>query len=355
MGYINPISIIGGDYTNAPNTLKGWGTNNAIRIAYQAKEVNSDSSIYYAGPSASDQYVIYGDGFLIGMTSVSYPFVWTAPKSGGTAALIELINGLPNRPAGVQYTTIESAMDWLVGQSENYFVISENYPWQKWTAPFVTVDAGVPQSSGFEHNWKAYDISGGGNFNYFTYGASSLTYPEGPTAYWDIANTSQGMTSQSAITIGGGNFTISVWFWATAPGAATKPILSIGDYRPPINGAALTYSSTNIGFGSGTNLTSLNINVPASINFGSWNNVLVTYNQTFNTTDVYLNGSQIASGVTNFTPGSSHIIYLGKTVDDGDGPMSGRLGMFSMSYQYVDSADASNYYNEWVSGPNLRY
>jgi hypothetical protein len=348
-GYINPVGIIGGDATSAPNTLKA-NQNTDIRIAYQAKEVNSDSTTYYAGPSANDVYAIYGNGLSIGLTSIDYPFVWTSPKSGGTAGLIELINGLPNRPAGTQYTEIEPAMSWLMSQN-CFFVISENYPWQKWPTPITTIDAAVPSSSGFQYDLRAFDISGnnGGN-DYYSYGASSLAFANDPeNAYWNIINASQILTSYTSFALAG-DFVISTWFYIDTPPTAGQflPLFSIGDYKT--NGCALALSYD--GFRYGDNSAGLNslpnqtISTPG-VWTGGWHNILISLETTsFN---AWLDGTQVVSTGTlgGFVPGAGHQIKVGGTPHVADGTFGNRLSYFSIS-NHTLSGGAFDYYTAWT-------
>jgi hypothetical protein len=376
----NPIAGTDSANTSTVNSLQ----RNGFRIATSSKEQIQDGLNWWAGETGGTQLIIYstkheqGQAYPSGSGDYT-PVAWCSFNDLSDAKVVELINGLPGRPANTQYTTLAEAVDWL--QSTNqYFMMNQDYPFIKTIDPLVIWDPSVPQCSGFGVIGNNAKITQNlGNPSYInvdgyapsTFQPSDLNlqvfYPNGGTAYGtflanerspdSVFHGNHGVYLASAYGTNGG-WTATVVFKHTAVTNNEAPIFCLGD--PSANGLVVFLTNPTVGPGTRIifgNLGSIN-NINYSFSADTWYLLNVRYTQASNEIEIYINGSLEGSGP--YTAGSydwtsSHSLQIGGQRETGaiqPNTVSMEIGLFILDNRDSGSSSNVNYNQRALFDPS---
>lgn len=298
----NPIT--GGAATYKPNTL--WSANVGFAIATSGKAQSQDSVTYWAGVTGGSEYIIYSTRGKIGAGGVSdTPVAWTSFGSLNNSKLIELVNGLPTRTAGAQFTTLNQAMSFISSGSD-YFITNQDYPFTHFVNPQLLLDPALPQSAFmgslsmqtynvvdnqiFPNVWQPQDDS---LLSWTSNGATAYSYWK-PTSN-SVDAVLNGGNCDIATTYSGSNgYVVTVWFKTTDPLSTPQPLFAHGNYTTGglVVGILNTAGSTWI-FGGSSNspFTGLSkVNTGGLLNDGQWHSISIAYDGLGNKFTPYSDG-----------------------------------------------------------------
>ena len=331
----NPIAGTPNPTTSTVNSLQ----KNGFRIATSSKEQIQDGLDWWAGETGGTQVIIYStknaqsEAYPSGSGDYT-PVAWGSFGSVTDAKVIELINGLPGRPANTQYTTLGDAVTWLHDSNE-YFVMNQDYPFIKTIDPAIIWDPSVPQCSVFGawNNEKKTQNLGNPLYIDNTQTPSTFQpqnpnetdfYPNGGTAYgtFKTVNRTAGgvMLANSPMQLSGltnystdEGWVANVAFKHSQISHGSAPIFALGD--PDTNGFVLYLRQPNSGqpangieFGT---FGSMN-NIPYAFTANQWYFLSVVYDQPDGEYRIYLDGSSIGTGNDNgYNWTENHLLQIG--------------------------------------------
>ncbi len=381
----NPIAGTDSANTSTENSLQ----RNGFRIATSSKEQIQDGLNWWAGETGGTQLIIYstksqqGEAYP-GESSDYTPVAWGSFNDLSDAAVVELINGLPGRPANTQYTTLIDAINWLQGTNQ-YFMMNQDYPFIKTIDPLVIWDPSVPQCSGFgavNGDRITQNLGNPYYINVDSYGPSTFQqtdrnlqdfYPNGGTAYGtflanersqdSVFHGNQDVLLSNAYGTNGG-WTATVVFKHTAVTNNEAPIFCLGN--PSTNG--LVVMLTNPSLGPGSRIVFGNLGGPNNINYAfsadTWYLLNVRYTEASNEIEIYINGSLEGSGP--YTAGSydwtaPHSLQIGGQRETGaiqPNTVSMEVGLFILDNRDSGSSSNVNYNQRALFDPtriNAKY
>ena len=357
----NPIA--GGVDSYKPNTL--WS--NGFAIATSSKAQSQDTLTYYAGETGGSQYIIYStkdaqsEAYPSGSADYT-PVAWGSFDSLNPTKLLELINGLPGRPAGTQYATAAEAMNWLTNSAE-YFVMNQDYPFVHLDNPLVIWDPSIPQCSGLGllsgkttkniGNNQLTSFPGSflpGNPNMIDFGT------QGSTAYGTFQtntnNDDAAMTSENPFSIGAAysavspnGFTLSIWFKHSAISSISSPCPLIEIGNSTSTGLIIAIDADWVYYGQAATIGAVN-KESHSFSNNQWNNVTLVYNSDniSNELALWINGSSMNTGSDgNFNKVQSVFVKIG-----GSFPSIGILladPNLQIGNLIIDSIDSASFIN----------
>jgi hypothetical protein len=311
----NPIAGTSNPNDNNLNCLQ----RNGFRISTSSREQIAAGLNWWAGETGGNQVIIYStkdsqpEAYPLGNGDYT-PVAWGSFNELNEVYVLELINGLPGRPANTQYTTLADAVTWL--QSENkYFMMNQDYPFIFMKDAAVLWDPSVPQCSGFgvwDNQTKTQNL---GNPNYINLTKTpSLFAPADPTRQQFSANggTAYGTFQATqnhpdsvfvgdvsidlnGIYSGEGGWMATMWFRHAATAPYKIPLFCIGDPSSGGDGMVAWFDQSNFHVGNSNNFKSENY----TFSTNTWYMVNVVYDHGGLEWRVFVNGQALLDGGTN--------------------------------------------------------
>jgi hypothetical protein len=379
----NPIAGTSTPNTSTENSLQ----RNGFRIATSSKEQIQDGLDWWAGETGGTQLIIYSTKSqqaeaYPGESSDYTPVAWGSFNDLSDGRVIELINGLPGRPANTQYTSLVDAVDWL--QSTNqYFMMNQDYPFIKTRDPLVIWDPSVPQCSGFGVIQDARISQNLGNPDYIGAGGGPSTFqptdknlldflPNGGTAYGTFKATTRATDSVihgnqdcylNDLYNSTGGWTATVVFKHDTITNNEAPLFCLGN--PSTNGFVVFLTNPSAAPGIRINFGNLSdgINqVNYTFNADEWYHVVVRYTEGGGgQIDVWINGFLIGFGgfsCPSYNWTSPHSLQLGGQRETGaiqPNTASMEIGLFILDNRDAGTDVAYNYNALFGDGINAKY
>jgi len=283
----NPIK-----YSTGSETLALKKGNFYIGTGDVGKGPTSTTGYYNGITTPSGGYTIYLNKESNG------PSIYTASND---AQLISLTNSI----AGTSYTTANECLVYFAGQTDKV-CLNRDYEGIVTDGLVFNLDAGFTPS--YPKNGTTWYDVGGTNNGTLTNGPTYSTNAGGSISFDgtnDIVNGPSAVTwfTNTSFSIVGWIYpntsppTEQVWFAAVGPNGGLRRNMHLR-----------IYSSGSLRFGYyADDLTS-----PTGIvNFGSWNYVAWTYNYSSDTSKIYHNGTQVATGSQGPFSDTSAAVYVG--------------------------------------------
>jgi len=378
----NPIAGTSTPNTSTANSLQ----RNDFRIATSSKEQIQNGLNWWAGETGGNQVIIYStknsqvEAYPSGSGDYT-PVAWGSFGSVSDASVIELINGLPGRPANTQYTTLLDAVTWL-HTSGLYFVMNQDYPFISTVDPAVIWDPSIPQCSGFGAWNGEKKTQNLGNPDYISNTASPSTfqpqvpsdtdfYPNGGTAYGTFKTQNRAtdgvMVANSPIQLSGissynsaEGWVANVVFRHSQITHQTAPIFALGD--PDTNGFVVYLEQPTSGQPAGK-ISWGNLQGSGQANFAfaanQWYFLSIVYNSADGDFELYINGTSIGvAGNAGYNWTDTHYLQIGgQTQSTAIEGASGflEIGSFILDNRLAETKIGYNYNALFGSGINAKY
>ena len=312
----NPIAGTSNPNDNNSDCLQ----RNGFRISTRSRRQIDTGLDWWAGETGGNQVIIYStknsqpEAYPSGSGDYT-PVAWGSFNNLSDAKVLELINGLPGRPANTQYTTLDDAVSWL-NTTEQYFMMNQDYPFIYIKTPAVLWDPSVPQCSSFGVGGNGNRLTQNlGNPDWISGNKTPSTFSpgnpsnqdfnsNGGTAYSTFqANTNhQGAVFHGNIDAdlnymytGEGGWMATVWFRHNATAPYKVPLFCIGDPNNGSDGMMAYFDQTKLYVGNAGNFKTGNYAFATN----TWYMVNVCFDKDNGEWRVYVNGSQLFDGGTS--------------------------------------------------------
>jgi hypothetical protein len=246
------------------------------------------------GFDSNNMWTIYSDTFSQGQSTQgnSLPTIWSTPQFT-EQGLIDMINVLPARAGQTKFTTLSSAISWLVGEGK-YFISNQNYPQMITDGLQFFVDAGLTASyPQVGSSW--YELSGSltGAIN-----NSPVWVNQKTKSHFVFDSTDEWVNFPNNTNLNSNSITVSSWF---NPDAVSQNgfLFEKGyvntQYALFFEGTTfkLRFMFTNLG------MSDLLVTGSDYMTAGRWYNATVTYDGS--TARMYINGVNVLTTTYNDT------------------------------------------------------
>ena len=246
------------------------------------------------GFDSNNMWTIYSDTFSQGQSTQgnSLPTIWSTPQFT-EQGLIDMINVLPARAGQTKFTTLSSAISWLVGEGK-YFISNQNYPQMITDGLQFFVDAGLTASyPQVGSSW--YELSGSltGAIN-----NSPVWVNQKTKSHFVFDSTDEWVNFPNNTNLNSNTITVSSWF---NPDAVSQNgfLFEKGyvntQYALFFEGTTfkLRFMFTNLG------MSDLLVTGSDYMTAGRWYNATVTYDGS--TARMYINGVNVLTTTYNDT------------------------------------------------------
>ena len=294
--------------------------------------VQNLSSTYqwWNGVDISNQYLIYSDTYSQGQAAYgsSRPTAWTTPDLTD-AALLALINTLPDRVGYPGFTDIDIALNWMQGTNK-YYLLKSGY--ENIVTSGLQINFDVAWYNSYSGTTSIFNINTSAGAGSLINGTSFLQY-NGGVLNLDGTDDYVTVPSNSAWAIGQ-NGTIEMWVKREANRTTNHRLWCV--FNNSTNLDAYLDGGNTLSMHGGTVGTAT-----ASIPLNEWLQIMVTY--TDGTIKIYFNGiSQTLTGTTTgYNITGTGTLFIGQYSGGGSFYWPGKIANFKLYNRSLNALEVS--------------